>query len=311
VATSDTGSGTTAPLGDRARERERALLIGLLLDLLVFFPYLAIAIWSNSLTLIGEIIRGGLLILLEVYLMVLMRRIHRSRVSGYEYGTGNLEQFGNLAVGVAMIGAALWMVASIALRWAEPVEHADGGLLLGIGMTVLNLGMNLGALRSVWKAGRDGTSIILNGQIRSRLSKTISSAVVVVAAATNALAAGHWIGTMADLVGAAFVVCVMVSLGVELCRKALPPLVDQTLDEGLQVSINRVLASRFDDFDALGRVRSRQVGGGAVVEVHLGFAASRSLGEVQSVADEISAEIRRLIPGAEVVAVPFAVGMTG
>lgn len=304
----DVPSVSTDAVDARARERERAILVGLLLDSLVFFPYLAIALWSNSLTLIGEVTRGGLMMLLEAYLLLVLRRIHRSRMPGYEYGTGNLEQFGNLAVGAMMIGAALWMLASIALRYAEPVQHAGAGLLLGVVMALVNLALNLAALRSVWHAGRDGTSIIVSGQIRSRLSKTISSAVVVLVAVVNDLAAGEWLGRVADLVGAAFVVCVMVSLGVELCRKALPPLLDRTLEERMQVTINQVLARRFEEFDGLGRVRSRRLGGGSVVEIHLGFAAGRSLGEAQRVADAIAAEIGALIPGAEVVTVPYAVG---
>lgn len=281
------------------------MLLGLLLDAAIFFPYAAIAIWSNSLTLLGEAIRGGLLILLELYLFLLLRRIHRGRLTAYEYGTGNLEQFGNLAVGSAMIGAALWMVASIAMRWAAPPDHPTGGLLFGIIAALLNLGLNLAALRSVWLAGRDGTSIILAGQIRARLSKTVSSTVVVLVAIINAAAAGHWIGTVADLMGAAFVVCVLISLGARLWREAMPALVDQTLNETRQAAINQVLARHFDRFDALGRVRSRQAGGGAVVELHLGFDGSRRLSEVQAVADDIASDVSRLIPGAEVIVVPF------
>jgi divalent metal cation (Fe/Co/Zn/Cd) transporter len=293
------------------RSRERALLFGLLLDASLFFPYLAAAIWANSLTLIGEAARGGLLILLEFYLFLLLRRIHRGRTAEYEFGTGNLEQFGNLAVGVAMIGAALSMLAGIAARWAVPPVQEAGGLLLGILMAVVNLGFNLAALLSVWRAGRDGTSIILAGQIRARLSKTISSAVVVLVTLVNAAGAGDAVGRVADLLGAAFVVCVMVSLGVELCRKAMPSLVEQTLGEARQRCINQVLARHFDRFDALGAVRSRQTGGGALVELQLGFAGTRSMAEVQRAADAVAAEIAALIQGAEVVVVPYAVGPQG
>jgi divalent metal cation (Fe/Co/Zn/Cd) transporter len=278
-----------------------------LLDLAILFPYFAIAIWSNSLTLIGEVTRGSLLLLLEIYLLILMRRIHRRQITEYEYGTGSLEMFGNLAVGLAMMGAALWMVANIAMRWDEPPEQSAGGLWLGFGMTTLNLLLNAVALRSVWLAGRDGSSIIVAGLIRARLSKTISSVVVVVVAAVNGLLTDRSPGTVVDLAGAAFVVCVMVSLGVGLCRQALPSLVDQTLDEARQVRINQVLAGWFEKFDQLDRVRSRQLGGGALVEIHLGFDNSRNMGEVQRVTEGIAAEIRALIPGAEVLVVPYAI----
>jgi divalent metal cation (Fe/Co/Zn/Cd) transporter len=288
-------------------EKERAMLLALLLDLGILVPYVAIAVWANSLTLYGELARALLLVGLEVYLLLLLRRIQRRRLPGYDFGTGNLEQFGNLVVGASMILAALWMVASIALRWASPPEQVGDGLLFGVIITTANLALNAWSLRCVWLAGRDGTSIILAGQIRARLSKTVSSAMVVLVMLVNAVAGGHWIGAAADLVGAALVVCVMVTLGASLCRKALPPLVDRTLDEARQIRINQVLAGRFDAFDALGPVRSRCNGGGAAVEIHLGFAATRSLGEVQAVAGAVRADIEQLIAGAEVSVVPFAV----
>jgi divalent metal cation (Fe/Co/Zn/Cd) transporter len=281
------------------------MLLGCALDLGILVPYAAAAVWSDSLTLIGEVIRGGLLLLLELYLLVLLRRIQRGQLVGYDFGTAKLEQFANLVVGAAMIASACWMLMGIATRWHAPPPREAGGLVFGLLIAAANLGVNLAALRSVWRAGRDGTSIILSGQIRARLSKTLASAMVVLVALVNAVGSER-VGAVADLVGAALVTCVMVSLGWDLLRGALPPLLDRTLEEARQLAINQALARHFDRFDALGVVRSRIIGRDPSVEIGLGFDPGRRMAEVQAVADLIAEEVRGLIPGARVTVIPYA-----
>lgn len=304
----DQPAATTArpAIGAEAIARERAILLGLVLDSALLVPFVAIALWSNSLTLMGEAIRGGILMALEAFLLVTLRRIHRGELPDYDYGAGKLEQFGNLMVGTALIAGALFLADEAYLRLRTVPEQPATGMAFAVGIAVVNLGLNLVALRSVWQAGRDGTSVLMTGQIRSRLSKTISSALVVVAVVLNAVFGAGGIGRAADLGGTALVVIVMVTLGAGLWRDSLPPLLDRTLDEARQAAINRVLARHFDRYDAIGAVRGRVSGRDALVEVHLGFRPDRRIAEAQAVAEAVAADLAALIPGARVTVVPYA-----
>lgn len=295
-----------APIGAAATQRERSILIGLGLDMSMLLPYAVISVWSNSLTLMGETLRGGIFIALEIALLVTLRRIHRGRTSHYDFGAGKIEQFASLMVGTSLFLGAAWIMAGVIQRAGTPPSQSSLGLGFAVAISVVNLGMNLYALRAVWLAGRDGTSIIMGAQIRARLSKVVASALVVVAILVNAIAGPGGIGAFADLAGAALVVAMMVTFGVGMWREALPSLLDRTLDEQRQAAINRALAQHFDAYEALGPIRARVSGRDPMIEIALGFAPHRSMAEVQAVADAIRADLEQLIPGARVTLAPFA-----
>lgn len=295
-----------------ALRRERSILLACLLDWALILPYLAVGLAANSLTLVAEAMRGALMVLLEMVLLVVMRRIHRGRTGEYEYGVAKLEQFANLSIGVAMGAAGLWVVFSAVTRWWSPPEQAGLGLVLATALSAANLAMNAIALRALWLAGRDGTSAIMTVQIRSRVVKLLSSGIVALAIAVNTGAgliggAPAWLAPFAEAAGTGFVGVVMIQLSVSLWRESVPHLLDRSLDEARQASINRALAAHFMDYDALLGVRSRVAGKEAQVEIALGFAPERRIGEIQRVADAVAAEIGMLIPGSVVTVTPVAV----
>ena len=301
-----------APLLDNAaHRRERSVLVACLLDCSILLPYAVVGVLANSLTMVAETLRGGLMVALELVLLVVLRRIHRGRTTEYDYGVGKLEQFANLAIGVVTGACGVWLLFSAVTRWWSPPEQAGLGLIFATVLAITNLGVNGAALRSLWLAGKDGTSAIMTVQIRSRVVKLFSSVLVAVAIGVNTAAevlggAPAWLSPLAEALGTGFVGLVMVQLAVSLWREAVPHLLDRSLDEARQTSINRALASHFMDYDALLGVKSRIAGKQAQVDIALGFTPERSIGDIQRVADAVSADIQDLIPGAVVTVTPVA-----
>lgn len=293
---------------DDALRGERAILTGCLLDVAIWAATMVTAIWGNSLTLLGECVRGGLLLLLEAVLLVLLRRINRGTIADYDYGTRKLEQFANLVVGLAMILGALWLLSGMAQRFGVVQEQSATGMAFGALAGVANLAINSWVFFLLWRASRAGTSIIVNGQLLSRLSKVISSALVAVAVIVNAWLGPEGIGGWADLAGTLVVVTVMLTFGARLIQSALPHLIDRALNDRQQATINRALATSFEDYDELLAVRTRTQGSDAWIEIEVGFAPTRSMGEVHRISEEMTAQIREVIPGAQVLVIPRAVG---
>ncbi|HEY8613158.1 MAG TPA: cation transporter [Roseomonas sp.] len=296
---------------DRAAlQRERSIMLACLLDLAILGPYITIGLLANSLTSVAEALRGTLMVGLEIILWVMLRRIHRGQITEYDYGVGKLEQFANLGIGLAMGGCGIWLLFAAIGRWWSPPEQAGYGLALASLVAFANLILNAVSLRALWLAGRDGTSAIMTVQIRSRAVKLLSSAIVAAAIATNAAAeligGPRWIGPLAEALGAGFVGLVMIQLAVSLWRESVPHLLDRSLDEARQASINRALAGHFMDYDALLGVKSRIAGNQAQVDIALGFAPERRIGEIQRVADAVAADILELIPGSVVTVTPVA-----
>ncbi|MDB5377784.1 MAG: hypothetical protein JWR00_2230 [Rubritepida sp.] len=299
---------TRGAVPEDALKGERAILTGCLLDVFIWSVTMVAAIWGNSLTLLGECVRGGLLILLETVLLVLLRRINRHTIADYDYGTRKLEQFANFVVGIAMILGALWLLSGVARRFDTVQVQSATGMAFGALAALANLAINGWVFFLLWQSSRGGTSIIVNGQLLSRMSKVISSALVAVAVLVNAYVGSEGIGHWADIVGTLIVVAVMLAFGARMIQESLPHLIDRALNDRQQATINRALAASFEAYDELLEVRTRTQGSDAWIEIELGFHASRPIGDVHRMAEEMAARIRQVIPGAHVLVIPRAIG---
>jgi anti-anti-sigma factor len=82
-----------------------------------------------------------------------------------------------------------------------------------------------------------------------------------------------------------------------MMRLGLPDLLDRTVEEGLQIALNRALARQFKDYDHIDRVRSRRAGGKVFVEIALRVDGNLPLGEADRRAEVLrgvlNEEIRR------------------
>ncbi len=245
------------------------------------------------------------MLLLGYYAFSVLRRVHRKRLGAYEFGAGKLEQFANFLIGAALLLGALWVAGRAAGNLLSPPPAASGTrLLVAMAASMLNVLINMFAFWALWRAGRDGTSLIMRGQIRARLSKLVASAIVTLAIGVSAAAPGSPVSRGADILGSGFVVCLMLYVGVVLLRDALPDLLDRALDEARQRAINEVLIRHYDRYETLEGVRSRQAGSRLYVEIGLGFDERLSFGEVAAVCREMAEHLCELIPGADVTVVP-------
>ncbi len=299
----------SSPVDAVALQRERSMLLAGSSDLVIIIAAFAVGLWANSLMMGAEALRGLLLLALETVLFLLLRRIHRGRTHDFDYGAGKLEQFANLGIGTAMGLGGLWVGGSAAYRWWHPPDQTSLGLVFAAVVGVVNVAQNGWAFWALWRAGRDGASVIMVGQIRTRLAKLISSTLVLGALCVNAAFGDGPVGVAAEVLGSGFVALVMFELAVSMWRRALPSLLDRTLEEAQQELIDRALISHFDEYDDLVAVRSRVSGNTPLVEVVLGFTADRRIGEIQLVVDKVTRSVQALIPSSVVTVTPVCRGM--
>jgi divalent metal cation (Fe/Co/Zn/Cd) transporter len=139
------------------------------------------------------------------------------------------------------------------------------------------------------------------GQIRARVTKLVSSLVATFAILASSVLQGEAAGLIADLLGVAVVVLVMLWTAFRMIEAALPHLLDRILDEPQQAAINRVLIRHFHAYDELLFVRTRRSGNVMFVDIGLGYEAQRSMGEVDKINQAITGELKALIPGAAVM----------
>ena len=282
------------------RARERAMALGISTGLAFCLAMLATGIWSRSLTLFADSIRAGLLTSLDCCVFVVLRRIHRKQLSGFEYGHGKLEVLLNLLVAAGLILAALGLAGLGAIRWSRPPQPPPFGLDFAFAIAAANAAQNVWIFGLLRRAARDGVSIIMAGQLRARVTKLVSSVAATSAILTSSLLQGNAAGVIADLFGVAVVVLVMLWTAFRMVESALPHLLDRILDEPQQAAINRVLIRHFHSYDELLFVRTRRSGNVMFIDIGLGYEAQRSIGEVDRINQVIAGELKALIPGAAV-----------
>jgi cation diffusion facilitator family transporter len=288
------------------RARERAMTLGITTGLVFCLVMVATGVWSRSLTLFADSIRAGLLTSLDCCVFVVLRRIHRRQLSGFEYGHGKLEVLLNLLVASGLILAALGLAGFGAIRWFRPPQPPPFGLDVAFAIAAANASQNVWIFGLLRRASRDGTSIIMAGQIRARVTKLVSSLVATFAILASSVFQGEAAGLIADLLGVAVVVLVMLWTAFRMIEAALPHLLDRILDDPQQAAINRVLIRHFHAYDELLFVRTRRSGNVMFVDIGLGYEAQRSMGEVDNINQAITEELKALIPGAAVMVTAVA-----
>jgi len=282
------------------------MTLGVTTDLIMSMSMLSIAIWSLSLTLFADALRASLLTFLELFVFAMLRRIHRKQLPSFQYGAGKIEHFLNLLIGAGLLVASAWVFGLGALKLIYPPAPSPLGLAAATVVSAVNVGQNAWTFVAMWRAGRHGTSIIINGQVRTRLLKLLASIIATIAILVSAILGGRGAGLLADLSGSAVVVVMMLWTAYQLIASALPDLLDRMLDDHQQAAINAVLIRHFAAFDLLHHLRTRRSGDTVFVEIGLGYAANRSMGDVDSVNQAVMRDVEVMILGAKVSVIATA-----
>lgn len=295
---------------DTDLQKERAILIAVLLDLSVFVPY-AVTVWRiGSLAMMAEMLRGGLLLVVESAALLALRSIHRGRTYFYDYGIGKLERMLAAAIGALLLLAAAFILIKV-LDSTEQQPLPPVWAAIAMVLVAYNLATNVIPLAPLWRATQAGTSIIVLSQFRARIAKAAASVTVVACVALDVLLPDTAVALVADdvggLVGAAF----MVVIGGQMISDALPDLLDRALAEPVQIKVNTALAAFFDQYEQLIGVRTRKSGSIAHVEITVGFAPRRTIADVGAVTEGLRRALRAAIPEADVVVIAVAYAATG
>jgi anti-anti-sigma factor len=280
---------------------ERSIFLAILADCVIAAAMVQVGLFGGSFTMLAESLRAWLMLAIEIFSFVVMRRIHRGVLSGFEFGHGKLEQLASLSIAAGMFGGAVWIGFGVLdiIAGGRPLG-TPFGLALAAMMGAVNTCTNVIAWDAMRRAARSGGSIIMRAQLRARAVKLFSSLFVQATMTVAAVSLNDVIVTWADAIGSAFVAGFMVINAVEMMRSGLTDLLDRTVEEEIQIAVNRALARHFKDYDRLDRVRSRRAGEQVFIEIALGYDGNLALGEANRHAEALKATLKEEIRRADV-----------
>jgi divalent metal cation (Fe/Co/Zn/Cd) transporter len=96
----------------------------------------------------------------------------------------------------------------------------------------------------------------------------------------------------------------MLWVGAELVRHNFRALMDLPLSEAEQLTIMRVLAHHYSDYDLVGTVCSRVSGNRRFVEIELGFDGDKTVEHVHALSSHMEKDLAAEVPGLHFRVVP-------
>jgi divalent metal cation (Fe/Co/Zn/Cd) transporter len=296
------------PLTADERAKEHAILQALGMDVVMVSALLATGIFGGSLTMLAEGVRGFPGFVLECFSLVLLRRIHRGTLVDMEYGSGKVEQVGNLFVGVSMLIASVWIIIGVVGMISGTRQVGTPlGLACAAVIGMVNVYINLVAWDAVRRAtARDRSSLIMQGQLTIRRVKLFASVIVVTGLTVAALSTDDVVVAWADGIPAAFVACYLVVSSIEVLRGAVPDLLDRSAGAGVRRVVSVALANHAASFAGVNRFRSRRSGHVTFVEIALTVARELKMSEVEERVASLERDIKGQLENAEIVIVTTA-----
>ncbi len=286
------------PIPDE-RRKERAIIVASVADAAIISIWILVGIMGGSLTILAEAVRGTLMLWAEIVGLWVIRRVHRNNFGNFEFGTAKIEHACNTSIAIIMFMGALWIangaVESLVTGYTEATPL---GLALAAVAGMANLWVNVAAFVALFGAGQQGDSVILEGQIRSRLVKLFSSVVVQVALTVATLSTDPVIAAWADGLGAVFVAGIMALTSIYMLRDAIPQILDHrgpVADRDIAREVAEELAPPGVEVAGL---RSRGSGAGRFVEIAVICDAGTSVPALNDFVARIGEELsRRGAPG--------------
>lgn len=251
--------------------RERALVAMWCADLCVQLLFIAAAIFTGSLTMLGEVLRVSLVGVLDLTTILFLRALHRGRLSRHGVAVGKIEIVLQFVIGCALLLSALW-VGSRAIEALSGEGASIPPALVAIAAITNATNVVVNAL--IWYTLRlaDGpdASPIYSIQVTVRLYALVISAVVQATLTAAVLTRDAWFGTMFDAAGAAFTTLIMIWRGLSMTREALPDLLDHPLEPAARARLRRSLAECGPLAREVALARTRR--GGNLPEIELTLA---------------------------------------
>lgn len=289
-----------AVLTAEQRRREAALLLAAILDGFIGLLLLTVGLAGNSLSCLAESVRGFMMWTIDLVSLVVIRRLHRGRLAGFDFGTRKIEQLCSIAIACGLIAGAAWVgYDALQLIAAGHSVATPVGLSLAAVAGAINVFINFVAWEKVRLAARGRPSSIMDAQRKARLARLLSSLVVQATMSGAALAKDPLLVAWLDAVGALLVCGIMFRAAWSLLRDAAPDLLDRSTNHLVGPALQQASRRLPADFTVAG-FRSRGMSRAFTVEVALDCAETTDVAAIRRVGRLLAGELAMALPGVEI-----------
>lgn len=285
---------------DNLLKQEKVITKILIMECVTAIPAVVIALSSNSLVLLLDIVDYALSMSLHATAILILRRGRESHAGRYDYGMGKFESLISSAIAGAMLVGLLLLLGMAVRRFFSPVEVKPLFAYLGIASKAFFLVMNSYFAISGYRICKAAPSPIMEAQWRGSVTYAIVDIITIISLSLGLIFSNQpW----SRLVDPAFLLVLAVLSGkslVRLIKTSMMDLMDKTLEEDLQFKILKHLAESDSGYEMFHHVHSRKSGPRIFIEIELGFAPTKTVAEVLAVIGKIKKGVEGEIPNSTV-----------
>jgi len=286
------------------KQKEKAILVSLILGIVLLIPNIVAALTSNSLIMLTDVFQGASEVLAIFFAYIAIRKVSKGTNLVYNYGYGKMEAFSSLLIAVVIGISLIIILTSVVHGILKPEKLAGIGVLIGIGFNSVGFLINFWQWLKFRKIAKAAFSPIIEGQsdlYRSKCIMDLGASLTL----TGGLVLGNFpFAHFIDPVGALVLSGFLCYSAYTLFSTSMDNLMDRTLEESLQTEILKVLGQHFDDYRNIHDIRSRRSGADIFIELYLEFDDHSMMELVMSNIRQITADIKAIIRNCHVNVIP-------
>lgn len=287
------------------REREKSILVSLLVDFVLLLPDVVAAILANSLVMLADVLKCINELLATFLSWLALHKVVRNKSHYFDYGLGKLENLTSIIVAWIMFLSLLIVLYSAFYRFRHPHELHSIGVALGIVFMLAGVCANTWLWIKNYRVSRKEYSPIMESQWRLFRAKAVAD-MVVLSTLVLSISLGYvtrW-AVYIDPIGSLVIAGFLLFSIYHMIACSVDDLLDKTLDESLQMVIVRDLAAFYEHYKAIHGVHSRRSGSNIYIEIFLEFDGDKKMNEVQEIINMIKAGLEHHIKGSFITVIP-------
>ena len=257
---------------------------------LVIIKFIA-GILGRSSAMVADAVHSLSDFLTDIIVLVFVGISARPQDRSHDYGHGKFETLATLFIGLALIGAAIGIIVSGALKLAAWLKGANlsAPRSLALWVAVLSILIKELMFRYTEKKGRELTSPALTANAWHHRSDALSSIAAAIGIGGALLLGGRW--TVLDPLASIVVGAMLLKVAWDIMKPCLGELTDESLPEKTEDEIMGIVNS-FPGITEPHNLRTRRIGNRVAIEAHIRMDGSLSLLQAHELTSEIERKLK-------------------
>ena len=272
------------PENERYRETVRVTLVGSVVDLLLSIAKITVGFFARSHALIADGVHSLSDLATDAVVLYAAKHGSRGADEDHPYGHRRIETMATVGLGIVLIATAVGISADAIRRLLNPELLLVPGLWALV-IAIASIVTKEAVYHYTIRAARKHRSAILRANAWHSRTDALSSVIVMVGIT------GTMVGLpYLDAIAAIGVALMIAKIGWDFGWQSVRELIDTALDPDRVDAIRHTIEA-VDGVEALHLLRSRRMGGDALVDVHIQVDPTLSVSEGHQISETVRAQL--------------------